>query len=235
LWGFRRSGDLYLPCFDEEKHTKEIKELYKSTVHIVADNNVSPYIAVSCMQIDFKEKRISQVHELPAADPDNTATKAARKVIKWLDKINYEETVFVYGDATARKRSTEDDEGRSFFDKFIGTIKEAGYKVVSRVQKSNPEVAISGEFVNEIFESNHLGWTIEIASHCRKSIEDYSMVKKDMEGKILKKTVTNPDTKVSYQQYGHYTDDLRYFITTVLPKEFEAYKKRTKKFFGYAV
>lgn len=233
LWGYKRTGGEFWKCFEEEKHVKEIK-LVAGTVHIVADNNVNPYIAVQCWQIDQHKKELNQVHELPCTTPDNTAAKAGRKVVKWLEQIQYKDTVFVYGDPSANARSTEDDEGRSFFDKFIQVIRDAGYNVVKRVQKSAPEVALSGAFVNEIYESNYSGWKIIISNTCRVSIEDYIMAKEDRDGKILKKRETDKDTKVSFERYGHMSDDKRYFVTTILSNEFEQYKSRSKKYFGYS-
>lgn len=233
LWGYKRTGGEFWKCFEEAKHIHEVK-VEKGTVHIVADNNVNPYIAVSCWQIFDDKKLIRQVHELPCEHPNNTAAKAAGQVVKWLASINYTDVVFVYGDPSANAKSTEDDEGRSFFDKFIGVI-TTQYRVVKRVQKSAPEVALSGAFVNEIYESNLNGWTIEIGSNCRKSIEDYTMAKEDREGKILKKRETDKETKVSFERYGHFSDDKRYFITTILQNEFNQYKSRSKRMGSIAV
>jgi phage terminase large subunit len=234
LWGYRRTGGEFWKCFEEAKHTRELK-YEKGTVHVVADNNVNPYIAISVWQIFTDKKILRQIYEFPCESPDNTAKKAAKKVCAWLHQIGYKDVVFIYGDPSANKKSTEDDEGRSFFDKFISTFRDESFSVVNRVQKSAPEVAQSGAFVNEIYESNLNGWTIEIGSHCRKSIEDYTMAKEDKDGKLLKKRETDKDTKVSFERYGHFSDDKRYFITTVLANEFNQYKSRTKKYFGYSV
>lgn len=228
LWGFRRTGMEFWKCFEEAKHSREVK-IEKAPVHIVADNNVNPYIAVSCWQLFTDKKIIRQVHELPCEHPANTASKAAQKVVNWLLNINHVDVVFVYGDPSANAKSTEDDEGRSFFDKFINVLQTAGVKVIKRVQRSAPEVALSGSFINEIYESNYQGWSIEIGSHCRKSIEDYTMAKEDKDGKILKKRETDKETKVSFERYGHFSDDKRYFITTILNTEFELYKSRSKR------
>lgn len=228
LWGFKRTGSAFWKCFEEDKHTADLK-LQPSTIHITLDNNVNPYITVSIWQVDAAGKKLFQIHEIPCEDPDNTAPKAARKAIKWLEQIGYKDTVFIYGDPSASAKSTVDANGSSFYDKFIGEIIMAKYSVVSKVQKSAPEVALSGSFINEIYESNHGGWSIVINKTCRKSIEDYTMAKEDAEGKILKKRETDPDTKVSFERYGHFSDAKRYFITTVLAREFALYKMRFKK------
>jgi PBSX family phage terminase large subunit len=228
LWGFKRTGSEFWKCFEESKHCVDSK-IEKSTIHLVADNNVNPYIAVSVWQVFPDKKIIRQVNEFPCESPDNTAKKAAQKIVKWLANLDYQQPVYVYGDPSANAKSTQDDEGRSFFDKFTGTFKDEKYSVVNRVERSAPGVAISGSFVNEIYESNFGGWTIEIGNNCRKSIEDYTMAKENAEGGILKKRETDKETKVSYERYGHFSDCKRYFITTILKNEFIQYKSRGKR------
>lgn len=228
VWGYRRTGGEFWKCFDSDLHVKKV-EREKSTIHLVADNNVNPYIAVSVWQIFPDRKLIRQINEFPCEHPDNTAKKAALRACKWLTNITYQGPVYLYGDPSANAKSTVDDEGRSFFDKFISTIQDQGFHVTNRVQKSAPEVALSGAFVNEIYESNFDGWTIEIGDNCQKSIEDYTMAKEDRDGKILKKRETDPETKVSFERYGHFSDCKRYFITTILASEFIKYKSRFKR------
>ena len=55
------------------------------------------------------------------------------------------------------------------------------------------------------------------------SIEDYTMAKKDKDGTILKHRITNKQTGQSYEQYGHFSDTMRYFCCTVLKEEYEGY------------
>lgn len=232
LWGFRRTGGSFWKCFDEAVHTAQLSYI-PDALHITLDNNSTPYVTVGIWQVDIRNKELRQVAELPCEAPDNTAAKAARKTIKWLEKIGHEGLVFIYGDPSANAKSTEDDEGRSFFDKYLGVFTEARIRFVNRVGSSAPSVARSGEFINEIYESNYAGWKILINKDCRKSIEDYTMTKEDMNGKILKKRETNKDTGQSFERYGHFSDAKRYFITTLLPREFADYCTRTKKLFGY--
>lgn len=232
LWGYRRTGGEFWKCFDESKHTTTRTYEPGRAIHIVADNNVNPYIALQLWQIFPERKTMRQISELPCRHPENTASKAAKEAAKYLERMDYQDVLFVYGDPSANAKSTTDDTGRSFFDKFIGQLQLLGVKVVNRVKKSAPEVAISGAFVNEIWESNYAGWTIEINASCRVSIEDYIMAKEDMEGKILKKRIKDEDTEVTFERYGHFSDDLRYLATTILETDFNIYKQRRKKYFG---
>jgi phage terminase large subunit len=187
------------------------------------------YIALQVWQMNLQEKFIDQVHEFACEHPDNTATKAARVFASYLHRIEYVLPVHLHGDPSANARSTTDDEGRSFFEKLKAELKANGIKVVDKVSRSAPSVALSGAFINEIYESNYEGWTIRINRSCRKSIEDYNMAKEANDGTILKKRITDKESKISFEKYGHMSDDKRYFITDVLPDSFRRYVSRNKR------
>lgn len=232
LWGYKRTGSEFWKCFNEQANTTTKGYMNTLPVHVVVDNNYNPYIAVQLWQIEMDKKILRQIGELPCTSPNNTASKAALRVAMWLDEHDHKDLVFLYGDPSANAKSTNDDSGRSFFEKFIAKL-QAGYKkLINRVAKCAPRVALSGSFVNEIYESNYEGWTIEINVDCRVSIEDYVMAKEDMNGGILKKRIMDPDTKVTYEKYGHFSDNKRYFVTAVLNAAFEKYKAGTEKYFG---
>lgn len=227
LWGYRRTGGEFWKCFEEAKHTAATEWIQNETAHIVLDNNVNPYVTVAIWQIF--EKEFVQQHEIPCSTPDNNAPKAARKTARWLRSISYQNPVYLYGDPSANAKSTVDENNKSFFDKFTEELEKEGFKVINRVAKSAPEVALSGAFINEIYETNYQGYSITINTKCRVSIEDYTMAKEDDTGKILKKRKTDPETKISYEKYGHYSDAKRYFIVRVLEPVFNQYKARFKK------
>lgn len=228
LWGFRRSGDTFFKCFEESKHTGSVT-FSKSTIHLSLDNNVNPYVTVGAWQVDVEKKRLSQVHELACETPNNNAPRAARQTAIWLKGIGYKDVVYVYGDPSASAKSTVDENNSSFFDKFIAELESEGFKVINRVSRSAPEVALTGAFINDIYESNYMGWSIMINTTCRKSIEDYTMAKEDADGKILKKKEKNKDTGVSFERYGHFSDAKRYFIVKILATEWTIYSSRRKR------
>lgn len=229
LWGFKKTGGSFWKSFDEGIHTGLVAFNPKLPVHLTIDNNVHPYVTLAMWQIDREAKRFIQVAELPCVSPDNTAVKAAKQFVRWLDRVGHEEVVFIYGDPSANAKSTTDDDGRSFFDKFKLVLKTEKVRFLSRIEKSAPEVAMSGSFINEIYESNFEGWSILIGSNNRKSIEDYTMTKEDMDGRVLKQKVKDKESGITYEQYGHFTDTKRYLICTVLKREFNIYKARGKR------
>lgn len=232
-WGFRKPGNPYYKCYDSNVHTLDfnlIPDLKRRgfTYCVSCDNNVSPYVSVQLWMVDRTGKALLQVGELPCTAPNNTAAKAALELIKYLDREDYNDIINVFGDPSANARSTTDDEGRSFFDKFIGTLQSAGFTVVDRVGRSAPSISQSGAFINEIFETNYLGWRILINKNCFKSQEDYQMVTEDVDGSIIIKRVTDKATGITYEKYGHMLSCSRYFITTVLKDEYQQFLQRRR-------
>jgi len=174
------------------------------------------------------------VHELPCKTPDNNAPKAAARLVKWLNTIEYNDVVYIYGDPSASARSTVDENNSSFYDKFIAVLRTAGFNVVNRVSKSAPEVALSAAFINDVYEHQLNDYSIIIGDSNKVSISDYSIVKEDKDGKMLKPKIKDHDTGVTYEPQGHFSDTKRYFICKILETEFIKYKSRTKKLFGYS-
>jgi PBSX family phage terminase large subunit len=234
-WGMVRTGGEFWKQFDESKHVKDVTIDKESTIHVSLDENVNPYVTQTIWQVSTSKKTITQVHELLCETPNNNAPKAAKEFIKWLDTTGCKDVVYVYGDPSASKRSTIDENNASFYDKYISELKKAGFTVVNRVRKSAPEIALSAAFINDIYENNNGGWFITIGSNCLKSIEDYILVKEDAEGRMHKPKTKDKETKVTYEAQGHISDSKRYFIVTILDELFNKYKTRSSKLFGYAV
>jgi phage terminase large subunit len=224
--GILRTGGEFWKQFNEMKHVRPLT-VEKSTLHISLDENVMPYVTIGCWQLISKEFR--QVHEIPCREPFNNAPKAAGQLVKWLEQIGYQDVVYIYGDPSSSKRSTIDPNNSSFYDKFIEVLRTAGFKVVNRVARSAPEVALSAAFVNEIYESNLYGYSIAIGDSCKVSIDDYCTVKEDKDGSMLKLKIKDPVTLQTYEPNGHYSDQKRYILIEMLKAEFNMYKSRHKK------
>lgn len=228
-WGMVRTGGEFWKSFDESRHVKPVK-LEETTIHVSLDENVNPYVTQTIWQVLPNEKVIRQVGEMLNKSPNNNAPKAAKAFADWLKEINYSDVVFVYGDPSGGKRSTIDENNKSFFDKYIEVLRSYGFVVKSRVGRSAPEVALSAAFINAIYENNHAGWSIEISDKCFASIEDYIMVKEDADGKMAKPKETDKETQVRFEPRGHISDSKRYFIIELLKVEWNSYKvKRTRQ------
>lgn len=231
--GILRTGGEFWKQFDETKHVGPLKPEKDTTIHVSLDENVNPYVTIGIWQYISADKQIRQVDELPCKSPDNNAPKAAKKLAEWLKRMEYKDVVFVYGDPSASRKSTVDENSSSFYDKFNEVLKKEGFKVVSRVAKSAPEVALSAAFINDIYENNLYDYSIMISDKCKVSIDDYATVKEDKDGRMLKPKVKDPESKVTYEPVGHFSDQKRYFITRLLEQDFTRYKSRESKMFGY--
>lgn len=229
--GLMRTGGELWAQFDENTHTRDMDPDLDSLIWISADKNVVPYITLLIWQAIETEdgiKELRQISEVMARPPDNTALKAALLLDKYLQRVKYRGAIAVAGDPSAKARSTEDDKGRSFFDKLISTLERLGWKVINRVQKSPPEVLLSQDFINDIYQGLITGWRIVIGSTCRTSLEDYNLFKQGPDGKGVKELVKDPVTLQRYQKYGHASDAKRYLVTTILSDIFTTYKKSSK-------
>ena len=234
-WGMVRTGSEFWKQFDENKHVRDVQLDKETTIHISLDDNVNPYVTQTLWQIFPENKIIRQVDELLCESPKNNAPKAAKAFIDWMREKVYKPVVFVYGDPSSNKRSTVDENSASFYDKYLSELRNAGFTVVNRVKKSAPEVASSAAFINAVFEMNYGGWTIEIGSDCLKSIEDYILVKEDVDGKMLKTKIKDPETGITYEPQGHVSDAMRYLLTTVLEHDFKTFGARKSKVYGYSI
>lgn len=230
--GIIRTGGEFWKQFNEMKHIRTVRYDPHNTIHVSLDNNVNPYVTASVWQLVGKE--IRQIYEIAAKTPDNNAPKAAALFVRLLQRLNYSDVVFVYGDPSARARSTVDANNASFFDKYIQILIDAGYKVVNRVGRSAPQVALSAAFINDIYEHELNGYSIAIGDTCTISADDYANVKEDKDGSMKKEKVTDKATGISYEPYGHFSDAKRYFVISLLKSEFEAYKATQKKYLIFA-
>lgn len=226
-WGQERTGGEFWKQFDETRHVGDVPFRADQPIHVTCDENVNPYVTVGLFQVAGKD--IGQVGELPCKSPDNNAPKAAGKLVAWLRKKDFTGgIIYLYGDPSASRRSTVDENNKSFYDKFSQTLTAAGFRVVSRVGKSAPQVALSAAFINDIYEHGYGGYSITIDRSCTTSIDDYSVVQEAPDGSMLKKKVTDPVTKVQYEPNGHFSDAKRYFIVKLLEADWTKYINRAK-------
>ena len=96
------------------------------------------------------------------------------------------------------------------------------------MQSVNPSVVQSGGFINAIYKDNFEGISIFVSDKCKKSIHDYQYALEDSDGTIKKTKKTNPITKVSYEEFSHCSDSLRYIITVAFSNEYQKYLKGGK-------
>lgn len=225
-WGTIKTGGEFFRNFEVGKHVGRYEYNENYPIHITIDNNVLPYISIGFWQIiTGNVNSARQIHEIPAEEPFNTASKASEAAVTFLNDIGHKDKIFLYGDVSTKSGNTIDDDKLSFFDKFKAGL-EKSFVVEERMPKTNPSVAMSGEFINAIYAGVVKSINIGIDESCKVSINDYSRVKKDVNGAILKQRIKNKETGQTYEQYGHFSDTKRYFITEAFNKEYTKFSLR---------
>lgn len=228
-WGVLRTGTEFFGSFNRGIHTGEAPFDPELSVHLSIDSNVLPYISISYWQIHTEGKTsIRQIGETCAESPNNSARKAAKLVAKRLHEMGVNK-VYLHGDASTRAANTIDDDKRSFLDLFISVLQKEGIEVVDCVGNKNPNVSMTGEFINAIFDKMFEDIDILIDEHCVISIEDYMSVQKDVNGAILKTKIKNKTTGQTYEEHGHISDTFRYVVADVLKDEFIRFSNRRKR------
>lgn len=228
-WGVIRTGSEFFGSFNTGMHTAATAYDPDYPIHVSVDNNVLPYISISFWQYITGEHSIVQFGELCAESPDNTVKRAAKATAQRLRSIGYTDKLYLHGDASTRAANTIDDDKRSWLDLFIFTLEGEGVEVVDCVGDKNPSVAMTGEFINAIFEGTVPDISITIGKECPVSIEDYLSVQKDANGAILKTKVKNKTTNQTYEEHGHLSDCFRYVVHDLLREEFILFCNRRKR------
>lgn len=228
-WRTIKTGGEFFRNFEIGKHVGRYEYNENYPIHITIDNNVLPYISIGFWQIiTGNVNSARQIHEIPAEEPFNTVSKASEAAVTFLNDIGHKDKIFLYGDVSTKSGNTIDDDKLSFFDKFKAGL-EKSFVVEERMPKTNPSVAMSGEFINAIYAGVVKSINIGIDESCKVSINDYSRVKKDVNGAILKQRIKNKETGQTYEQYGHFSDTKRYFITEAFNKEYTKFSLRRKR------
>lgn len=229
-WGVIRTGSEFFGSFNRGKHSGEHKYVPYLPIHISVDNNVLPYISVSYWQADFTTgTKIWQFHETCGESPNNTVKKSSKLVAKYLKDIEYSCKVYVHGDASTKAANSIDDEKRSWMDLFIDTLQKEGFEIEDKVGNKNPSVAMTGEFINAIFDGTVPEIEIYIDESCSVSIEDYMSVQKDANGAILKTKVKNKITLQTYEEHGHLSDTFRYVVVDLCNEQYIEFSNRRKR------
>lgn len=229
-WGVIRTGSEFFGSFNRGKHAGEHKYVPGLPIHISVDNNVLPYISVSYWQVDFTTgTKVWQFHETCGESPNNTVKKSSKLVTKYLKSIEYSDKLYVHGDASTKAANSIDDEKRSWMDLFIDTLQKEGFEIEDKVGNKNPSVAMTGEFINAIFDNIVPGIQIYIDESCSVSLEDYMSVQKDANGAILKTKVKNKTTLQSYEEHGHLSDTFRYVVVDLCNEQYTEFSNRRKR------
>ncbi len=216
LWSMREIGGRFWKSFDISKHTMQHEVDMDLPMHISFDENVRPYPALSIWQLDGGH--IRQVHEICLEPPYNKLPKVAEAFVEWCQEMDWNNKVYLYGDATSHKEDAKLEKGQNYWTMMKDRINRY-FPVTMRKPTKNPPVALSAEFVNQIYSGDIEGLDISIDVRCKKSIYDYQFAEEAADGTMMKKK------KDGIEIIGHLSDTKRYLILEAFKKEFVRYQR----------
>ena len=217
-WGRLRTGGEFLKDFRYDLHVGQVNFNPELPLHISWDENSNPYLPCGIFQIE--DKNICMIDEIAYPTPKNTIQDVCNEIMRRYP-VKSVQGMFIYGDRTSLKQDTKLEKGQNFFTLILQYL--SAYHPTLRLQSVNPSVVQSGGFMNKIFSSNFEGIKFKVDQRCKKAINDFQYCLEASDGTIAKTRKINPMTKVSYQEFGHYTDLTRYITTVAFSQEYLTY------------
>ena len=216
-----KSGAEFIKSFNQDVHVAPRAYDPDLALHVSFDENLHPHITCGIYQIaEFRGQReVRQIAEICDKPPLNTRKHVCVSIARMFPA--HTSGMFVYGDSTSMKGETGKEYGENFFTDIIAGLHQ--YHPSLRVPSKNPPVVSKGGFLNLIFEKGYRNINVVIDPSCKVCISDYAYALEDSDGTILKKKVTDPDTKISYEKHGHGIDQLSYFMCQAFASDFNAY------------
>lgn len=232
-WGKLRTGGEFWKDFKYDRNTTKAGYNPALPIFLWWDENVNPFLTLLVFQIYGKDNNVMrngasmrgkkvavQIDEICGEHPRNTVRENCTEFMKRYPQGTVK-GLFIGGDRTSLKEDTKLEKGENFYTKIAEYL--ADYKPSTRLQSVNPSVVQSKDFVNEIFRGSNAGVALFINQDCPKSLNDYQYCLEDSDGGVAKTKKRHPVTKVSYEEYGHPSDALRYFVTVNFAAEYAMY------------
>lgn len=219
-WGNKQSGGLFYKLFDRARNTSNtISYNPDLALHLSFDFNVNPYMSATVWQVVGKIAYC--IDEIAMISPKNTTKGVCDEFTRRYQSHNA--GLFIYGDPSGRNEDTRSEKG--FNDYKIISNELAQFKPVSRVEQKHPPVVIRGNFINTVFQEGFEGFNILISEKCKHLVNDLLFLKEASDGTKLKEKTKDKESGVSYEKYGHFTDNMDYFICSAFKNEFSMYQR----------
>ena len=222
-WGKTVFGGEFLKQWKSEVHTGFYPYNPNLAIYLEFDENVNPYFPCGIFQVGENQKDIFLIYAMAKKNPENTVSAMCREITRKLHEWGHKETVFVGGDPTSDKEDVKQEKGHDLFRLIMNELRE--FNPRRAVSKSSPSVLTSKEFFNSILENEIQGLKFRADIKCRVAILDYENTKEDKNGKVDKRTINDPKTKVPYQPWGHFVDLTRYFLCHTFPDEYAKFQR----------
>lgn len=228
-WDFISTSDIVIyKQFNGDKHLivnlfdKKYNPLLPLT--FVWDFNVLPQMSVLMCQIDYNSKNIYIFREFAGTpkQKNNSTPAMARDLAAYMRTLGHTGGYNITGDPSGLQRSTATEVGVNNYTIIEDAIRNQGLHASRMLLTKTPPQKTRCDFVNMIF-SGELGWNIYIDLSCRLLAADLMYQEENPDGTKSKKKFTDPETGSKYEKYGHFSDNLDYFIVMYLSNLFSSY------------
>lgn len=231
-----KTGGEFYKCFDAKRHVGDYKYRPDLPLHISFDENVNPYFPAGIFQVEifYDEKKrpirkeMRMIAEIYGRHPNNTVKWVCAEIKRKYQ--GHQSGMFIYGDATSQKEDVKQEKGHDLFQLIIQALSD--FKPQRRVSSSNPSIVMRGQFFNSVLEHNEGDIWFMIDRSCNEAIMDFEQTKEASDGKKDKKVEKDPQTLVSFQKHGHYTDLSDYALCFIWSDEYAQYQRGGKPFDG---
>lgn len=213
-WGRITTGMEFYKNFKYNHHVQAVSFQPNHPLHISWDFNLHPYMPCSIWQIIKMGQiyHVNNIDEIALVNPLNNTESVCREIIeRYGNAVN---KMFIYGDATGRRRSTDGVEHN--YDIIRRMLRKWVDGSSVRVPGRNPDIATRQDFVNMIFVGS-FPIEVRISPECKLMITDMENVLEGMNNGLVTKDVKKVRDVVSnivYEKYGHLSDTLDYLLTS---------------------
>ena len=216
-WGKPSTGMEFYKTFSIGQHVHDLFVQNNLPLHLSVDFNLNPGMHAVVAQIEGS--RVDFVNAIRTVAPANTSGGIAQEFVNQY-KHHGSKIVYLYGDASGQSGDTRS--GTNDFDIIRGLLTSEGFEVITRVPASNPGVQNRGQWLASVLAGNR-SLLVRIDRKCAGIIEDLSYTKTAADGTKHKQKVRNPETKITYERYGHYSDGFDYLLCEAFNGDFRAY------------
>lgn len=208
-WDFVEANAMTLyKSFSGDKHlVTNLKEsVYDPMKPLILgfDFNVFPHMTCEVVQIDWENKNVYFLEEL-LGKPDkklNNTPKFAQYIKEHLLNQKHIGGVIITGDPAGLARSTQTEDGVNNFTIIQANLDQTILRPKQNILAKQPPQKNRIDWINELFDGLD-GWNIYIDLRCRKLTEDLVYQLRNEDGTKNKQKVTDPNTKVRYEKFGH--------------------------------
>lgn len=219
-WGREILDGRFWDSFTYELHVSKVAHLYNPhlPLHLSFDFNVFPYVTGGLWQI--QDNLILKLKEYCLTTPRNKTTAICADFRK--DFPKHASGLYIYGDPSGKSEDTRSDNDYTII---FRELKD--YNPKDRVLKAHPPVVTSSEFMSRILD-NEYKYRMLVDEKCKNTIDDFLYIQQAADGTMLIKKITDKKTKRTYEEFGHCSDESRYFIISAFQDEYKKYISKDK-------